>query len=440
MVSNIIVGKIIGSAIQAVTVLIFFKTIFYNKDKKLFFKVRDIVCMFILMFLILLIYSTEYITVNPILSFLSIVFVLVLIYKMSLSKAFLCAGLFMIFLFISDLIVSIILVSFLDIEAIRGVTLYVILSNLAVGIIAILLINVKKIKIKVIEIIEINEKKESIETMSFIALLIAALSITVYALSKNYTLNKFFILGAIGIIIFIILTIIFFKEKFDKEKVINRYDQLFEYVQTFEEWIDNENMNVHESKNQLATLRDMVKRNKKAVEYIDNIIKERINTESKNIQPLKYIPKGGLKGILYYKITIAENKNISLLVDVSKNSEKILKTLNMEENKMLCRLVGIFFDNAIEAVKDLEKKSICCEIYNTEDKLNIAISNTFSGKIELNKLSQNGYSTKGKNRGKGLYLAKKFSKKHNAFSLESRIINDYYVQKITIKKDTIGIK
>ena len=428
------VGNIVGSIIQSITVLIFIKKIMYPKNSKKFITIEDVILFLIFTVVISLIYGAEYNGINPLAFFIIMVLGLVFIYKFNFSKSFLCSGLFMVFLFLSDLIVSIIFVCLSTIETIRSNLFYMIISNLSVGTIEIGLISIKKVKNKLIAIIESNENKKSVEVVAFITLLIAALCISIYVLSENYTPSKMFLAGIIAVVIFMILTLIFFKEKYEKDKIVNRYDQLFEYVQTFEEWMDNESMNIHESKNQLATLRDIVKRNKKAVEYIDDIIKERINTEGKNFQKLKYIPKGGLKGLLYYKITIAENNDISLFIDVSKDIGENLVKLNIDENKMLCRFVGIFFDNAIEAAKDSQKKMISCEIYVSGGNIIIAISNTFSGTVELEKVNQNGYSTKGKGRGKGLYLANKFSKNYDVFSLESRIINDYYVQKITIKK------
>ena len=77
---------------------------------------------------------------------------------------------------------------------------------------------------------------------------------------------------------------------------------------------------------------------------------------------------------------------------------------------------------------------ISYEIYTNNENIIIIITNTYKGKIELDKINKNGYSTKGKNRGKGLYLANKIVKNSNVFFLENRIINDFYIQKITIKK------
>lgn len=427
-----VIGRILGATIQSLTAFIFIRDILEKEKRKINFK--DIFCIICLTLLILTIHNTEYSAANPIVIFLSIIFGLFLIYKVNLTKSILCSTAFMIALFIAELIGTIIFAGVSTIESVREEYMHLILANLIVGIITILIIKIKRVKIKFIEIISELQKKESIETVTFIILLMTALSLILYLLSKNYTYNNLFIVSIVAIILFILLSFIFFKEKYEKELIIHNYDQLVEYAKTFEEWIDSENINIHESKNQLATLRDMIGNNREALEYIDNIISENMDIKSNNTVKLKNIPKGGLKGLLFYKIILAENQNINLLIDISEKSYNILNKLNVEKTKQLCRLIGIFFDNAIEAAKESETKRLSCEIYLNKKQLNIVISNTYKGRIALSEINKNGYSTKGSGRGKGLYLAYKLSSKESIFKLENRIINEYYVQKIIIKE------
>ncbi len=426
-------NNVISTFIQIFTLFLFIKILLREKLNDTILKnVASFVGMNIIS---LIIYNEKYNIINTLQFFFIIVLMLVIIYKINLLLSIIVTGLFMITLFIGDAFASIVFINIFSIEQIRE--LIFICSNFIVCIITIGIISIKSIREKYINIIKLSSEKSNIDIIAFVSLLILALCIIMYEITQSYFLGSKYIFSILGIIIFIVLFIIYFIEKYDKKKLIDKYDQLFEYVKTFEDWIDNEKISIHESKNQLITLRDMVKRNKKAKEYIDNIIKDSINIESKNLQKLKYIPKGGLKGLLFYKITKAENEKIELFIDVSKNVYSLLEKFNVEKNKTLCRLVGIFFDNAIEASKQATQKIISCEIYDNSKYLIIAISNTFVGNIEINKIYQNGYSTKGKNRGKGLYLANKISKKMNIFSLDMRIINGYYIQKIMIEKEKI---
>lgn len=424
------ISRFSGIFIQIVTLFIFMKMLLNINCYKI--SLKNILTFIGFNIFTMIIYNVEYSGIYTIIFFVTIIIGLSTIYKIELTKSFFATSIFMIILFLADIITSSVFVSFVTAEELR--TKYFLFSNLSVGLITLSIIKIPKINAGCNEVIKINAKKSTIDTIVFLILLMIALSIIVFMLSINYKLSFNFALSVIGILIFLILAVIFLREKYEKEKLIDKYDQMLEYVTTFEEWIDNENMNIHESKNQLATLRGMVLKNKKAVNYIDNIIKERVNIDERINGELKRLPKGGLKGLIYYKLTIANNNDVKLFIDVSSDIESKFSLLTEEENKILCRLIGIFLDNAIEASMESEKRTVFCEIYLGDNNLVIAISNTFLKNVELSKMYENGYSTKGKNRGKGLYLATKVANKNKIFILDNRIINDYYIQKITIKK------
>ena len=99
----------------------------------------------------------------------------------------------------------------------------------------------------------------------------------------------------------------------------------------------------------------------------------------------------------------------------------------------MCHILGIYIDNAIQAAEESRRKSLSIEIYVMNDMLNFVISNTYKGSINLEKLGKKGYSTKGKNHGMGLYLAKKIIKQNDKFSYKPLIINKLFVQKLIYK-------
>ena len=50
----------------------------------------------------------------------------------------------------------------------------------------------------------------------------------------------------------------------------------------------------------------------------------------------------------------------------------------------------------------------------------------------MTKIDNKGYSTKGKNHGNGLYLAKKIIEKNSNIEVKTNIINNYFVKRIII--------
>lgn len=234
-------------------------------------------------------------------------------------------------------------------------------------------------------------------------------------------------------LIIIILTIFFINSRNNYNQLINEYDSLFVYVQNFEEWIEKEQLNRHEYKNQLAVLRCLTKE-KKVKDKIDEILEDSINVEGEVVNQLKALPKGGLKGLMYYKCAIAQKNKINLTVDVSIERKSILNKLTEQDMRVLCKLIGIYFDNAIEAAKETRKKNVLVEVYELKDKVNIVISNTFKKSKNFDRRNEKGVSTKGEGHGNGLYFANNLISKNEWISQKQEVIDGYYMQELSIKK------
>ena len=220
-----------------------------------------------------------------------------------------------------------------------------------------------------------------------------------------------------------------YKEAVNKQVVDKKFK---DYVQTFENWIDDEQMYRHELKNNLAIIRNMTK-DKQIISKIDEMLKFSIIIDNKAIEDLKNIPKGGLKGLLYYKIAISKNQKVKMIVEVSSKVEKKLKQLTNEEMRQLCIIIGIYLDNAIEASSQSKKRIVTLEIYELNKILNFTISNTYKDLVPLKEMKKKGFSTKGENRGKGLYYANKILNRTKWLESTQLFLNDYFIQQIKIK-------
>jgi two-component system sensor histidine kinase AgrC len=190
----------------------------------------------------------------------------------------------------------------------------------------------------------------------------------------------------------------------------------------------------HENKNHLIVIKNMVpKNNKKLIQYINSIMSELIEVEDAWLVKLKNIPRGGLQGLIYYKISQIKKESINLSLDISQNLKKTyFSKLDTENNRDLCTILGVYLDNAIDAAKQSDKKQIGIEIYPYQDVIRIAISNTYRGTLDINKFYNYGYTTKGVGRGYGLALVKSIVEKNKHFNEHREVINDYYIKRIPI--------
>ena len=136
---------------------------------------------------------------------------------------------------------------------------------------------------------------------------------------------------------------------------------------------------------------------------------------------------------MYYKLVIAQKNKINLTVDVSIKKRSILNKLSEKQVRDLCKLIGIYFDNAIEAARETKNKQVLVEIYKLKDRINIVFSNTFNNNI-LDKRYEKGVSSKGKGHGNGLHFANTLISKNKWLEEKQEIIDKYYIQKISILK------
>ena len=244
-------------------------------------------------------------------------------------------------------------------------------------------------------------------------------------------LEALFTTSSLILVILFLLVVILITERNSYDKLATDYDSLFKCIQTFEEWIENEQLNRHEYKNQLAVLRCMTKE-RKVKDKIDDIISGYIDIDDSIITKVKNIPSGGIKGLLYYKIIVAKKHNLNIDVDIDKKISKILKQLNKQEMKVLSQLIGIYCDNAIEAASETKKKIVLIELYEIDNAINIVISNTYNKSNDISNRYQKGITTKGQGRGNGLYFASKILSRNKWLKEEQNIRNEYYIQKIIV--------
>lgn len=254
----------------------------------------------------------------------------------------------------------------------------------------------------------------------------------------NNSNTKSFFIGSFAIIVFITILFSFIKQNIKNERLTKEYDNLIDFVKEYEMIIENQRIDRHENKNTLVNIKskliDKSKRND-IIEYIDSILKEKTTFSKEKYAKLGYLPSNGLKGLFYYKIDRAENIGIKVSISIPKDvSKSLLYDLKGNDYKELCKIIGVYLDNAIEASIISDDKNIGIEIYNRQDYVSVIISNSYCGEIDEVSINKTGYSTKGSGRGYGLSLVNKIIKSNPIFENETNVTPKLYIQKLTIKK------
>ena len=199
-----------------------------------------------------------------------------------------------------------------------------------------------------------------------------------------------------------------------------------QYKLVIDELIDKFKINEHEYKNHLNTIRAMISIDN----YKENIENYILGITKLNIySKIDYIDNPIIKAILYNKIKECEEKKIDFRFRVM-SELKLIKVDDIELSIILNNLLN----NAIEAVEFLEERKISLKILENEN-YEIIIKNSIKEdkQIDFIKLFKKGYSTKGKNRGVGLYNIKDIVNRYNG-QLNLINKNKYLIISIIFKK------
>ena len=241
---------------------------------------------------------------------------------------------------------------------------------------------------------------------------------------------------------FVLLIILFslIRQTFINNKLTNEYDQLLKFMTTYENEIEKQRILRHETKNEFLTIKAKIcdkQKNKEIIEYIDEILKDKVIVNQEKYAKFGYLPPNGIKGLCYFKVQEAENVGINVSINISSKIKKsTIYKLNIKNQRNLGKILGVFLDNAIEASVKSKEKQLGIEIYvgkNYETK--IIISNTYNNIINKSKIGKERFTTKGKNRGHGLLLVKQIVKDNKIFEVKTDIVNSLYIQTLIIKKD-----
>ena len=124
----------------------------------------------------------------------------------------------------------------------------------------------------------------------------------------------------------------------------------------------------------------------------------------------------------------------SLGIKINLDSFIDFKNLNMGIYEFT-RILGILMDNAIEAASECDNKLVNVIIRNDnkQHRQLLRIENTYKDKnIDLDKISEKGYSTKPNNTGLGLWEVDRIIKKHKNLARFTTKNNEFFIQQLEI--------
>ena len=426
---SLVIIKIIIGLIMSLTTFLIVKNLVNSNYK--FLNLKTLITLIIVAMPIILFYDTEYNSIITILTFFIAVIVYKKLFKIKLSTSILATSISMILTALADFVIIPISIA-IGYESTRDIWYISMISNILVFSFSILLSKIKILKTKFQKFCLKIDDNSLISVIFFAIVSFWIIIILFNNLSAHLTSLPTYTITSIIIVMLLILYYLYVQECNNYNNLNQEYNTIFKHIQTFEDWIDNEQMYRHELKNNLSIIRNMTK-NKKIINKIDEMLNFTIVIDDNDIEDLKNIPKGGLKGLIYYKVALAKNKKVKMIVEASPKATALLKKIEEKKLRKLCIVLGIYLDNALEAASVAKNKSVTLEIYKSNNNLTFTISNTYKNIFPIKDMKKKGYTTKGKNHGKGLYFVSKVLNKEKWIETSQIFLNNYFIQKICIK-------
>ena len=309
-----------------------------------------------------------------------------------------------------------------------NINISIIIFSTLISLFMFLITKVKFIK-KAIDKISLNDKVIFV----FIAFLII---LSVLIIENNKIVLKENDLSIL-INVFIYLSIIFGLSlviylSYKKNIMYERYNQTLDFVEEYEKIIDEQGKRNHEFNNQLLVLYGYLNNKKELKNYLHSITKDHKTGQNYFIRQLSRFPNGGLKGLLYYKISKMKDNNIKYYLYVSNDIKKKLKNIDIKKYKDITKVFGVLLDNAIEAATESKDKEVVMDFKVDGNYIIFNISNTYDKKDDLNNVGTKRFTTKGLGHGFGLSLVKDIIKNNNYLDLSTSFTEKEFIQTFLI--------
>lgn len=170
--------------------------------------------------------------------------------------------------------------------------------------------------------------------------------------------------------------------------------------------------------------------------YYQNILPTKRIFEKNNLHlnDIQKIKSSEIKSILITKLVLAQEKNISVQVEIRDD----FSLPNTIDPVIFIRILGILLDNAIEELESLNDGELKIAVFYQEEDLVFIIQNTCRSEIQpIYQLKQEGYSTKGENRGLGLKNVDDLIRESGNILLETIIRENQFTQIIRMTEGAV---
>lgn len=395
------------------------------------FKLKNfIIYLIIFLPLLLVIYiffsGISKLILNIILVIISLYFSL---FKKDISNSVYYAIIYQMLVFISEIILSVLILFIFKLNGSEyfNVPFSLLISSILNCLLVYLLSRIKFISKNIRKLNHIIKKNNK----DWIYIILIMILMVLFIFFNRYKMNnstEYFVNTAMAVFV-----VISFYNKFQRQAMEDKYNESMEYVLRYEKIINEQGKKNHEYNNQLMVIKGYINKPERLSEYLDEVIGEHKTGQNYTVKQLGFLPDGGVKGLLYHKLSKMEDNNIKYYLYVDQNlKDKDIESFDLKTYRDLTKLLGVFLDNAIDAALKSEEKEIEVELKDKDDCLLLTISNTYDKNTDINKVGKSGFTTKGVGHGFGLSIVKDIAKTNSEIETFSSKESDKFIQTVMI--------
>lgn len=226
------------------------------------------------------------------------------------------------------------------------------------------------------------------------------------------------------------------KERLIEEHERMLHNELMDYVHKLELMHDDLASFRHDYMNLLLSLEEGIRsRNIDQIQQVyDNTVAPTtaiINDQQLELVKLSRVKAPEIKSVLSVKILTAQHKQLQCSVDIPHDITKVFIP-----SHDFIRMISILIDNAIEEAIRSTDKLIQIALFETDEHTQYCIvkNSTDAETVDLQGMYSKSYSTKGGQRGYGLFSIKRMLAQHANVTLSTSLESQLFTQTVLMKR------
>lgn len=141
-----------------------------------------------------------------------------------------------------------------------------------------------------------------------------------YKMISEFKISNDIMSYLVSLMMLIVVLIGLIRQAIDNVILSEKYENVLDYMSGYEHEVENQRIVRHEAKNELIIIKSKIcdgESSKELMDYIDEILDEKVEFKEEKYAKFGYLPPNGIKGLLYFKAQQGQNEGLNISLNVS---------------------------------------------------------------------------------------------------------------------------